>query len=45
MQRWLTDNRTKTIYIDPGSLSQSGFVASFHGPFGDECLNQKQLQT
>ena len=45
VQRWLADNQIKTIYIDPGSPWQNGFVESFHGRFRDECLNQEQLWT
>ena len=45
MQRWLAEQQIKTIYIDPGSPWQNGFVESFHGRFRDECLNQEQLWT
>lgn len=45
VQRWLKDNRIKTIYIEPGSPWQNGFVESFHGRFRDECLNREQLWT
>ena len=45
VQRWLADNHIKTIYIDPGSPWQNGFVESFHGRFRDECLNREQLWT
>ncbi len=45
VQRWLADNHIKTIYIDPGSPWQNGFVESFHARFRDECLNQEQLWT
>ena len=45
MQRWLKANRIKTIYIEPGSPWQNGFVESFHGRFRDECLNREQLWT
>ena len=45
VQRWLAENQIKTIYIDPGSPWQNGFVESFHGRFRDECLNQEQLWT
>jgi transposase InsO family protein len=44
-QRWLKDNRIKTLYIEPGSPWQNGFVESFHGRFRDECLNREQLWT
>ena len=43
VQRWLAHNQIKTIYIDPGSPWQNGFVESFHGRFRDECLNREQL--
>jgi transposase InsO family protein len=45
VQRWLRANRIKTIYIEPGSPWQNGFVESFHGRFRDECLNREQLWT
>ena len=45
VQRWLAEQRIKTIYIEPGSPWQNGFVESFHGRFRDECLNREQLWT
>jgi putative transposase len=45
VQRWLREHQIKTIYIDPGSPWQNGFVESFHGRFRDECLNREQLWT
>lgn len=45
VQQWLKENRIKTIYIEPGSPWQNGFVESFHGKFRDECLNREQLWT
>jgi transposase InsO family protein len=45
VQRWLKDNQIKTLYIQPGSPWQNGFVESFHGRFRDECLNREQLWT
>jgi putative transposase len=45
LQRWLADNKIRTIYIEPGSPWQNGFVESFHGRFRDECLNREQLWT
>jgi len=41
LQRWLAENRIKTIYIDPGSPWQNGFVESFHDKLRDECLNRE----
>jgi putative transposase len=45
VQRWLAANAIRTIYIEPGSPWQNGFVESFHGRFRDECLNREQLWT
>src|ERR1035438_268802 len=45
VQRWLKEYSIKTIYIEPGSPWQNGFVESFHGRFRDECLNREQLWT
>ena len=45
VQRWLRENQIRTIYIDPGSPWQNGFVESFHSRFRDECLNREQLWT
>ena len=45
VQHWLAGQRIKTIYIEPGSPWQNGFVESFHGRFRDECLNREQLWT
>jgi putative transposase len=45
VQRSLAQNQIKTIYIDPGSPWQNGFVESFHGRLRDECLNREQLWT
>lgn len=45
VQQWLKDNAVKTIYIEPASPWQNGFVESFHGRFRDECLNREQLWT
>ena len=45
VQRWLVQNQIKTIYIEPASPWQNGFVESFHGRFRDECLNREQLWT
>jgi len=45
VQQWLAEQQIKTIYIEPGSPWQNGFVESFHGRFRDECLNREQLWT
>ena len=43
MMQWLKDNDIKTIYIDPGSLWQNGYIESFHSRFRDECLDREIL--
>lgn len=45
LQVWLAKEKIKTIYIEPGSPWQNGFVESFHERFRDECLNREQLWT
>lgn len=45
VQRWLKEKGVRTLYIEPGSPWQNGFVESFHGRFRDECLNREQLHT
>lgn len=45
LQRWLAEEKIKTIYIEPASPWQNGFVEAFHGRFRDECLNREQLWT
>ncbi len=43
VQKWLKDNAIKTIYIDPGSPWQNGYIESFHSRFRDECLDREVL--
>ena len=43
VQRWLSDNQIKAIYIDPGSPWPNGYIESFHSRFRDECLSGKML--
>jgi len=43
LQQRLNDNRIKTIYIDPGSPWQNGYIESFHSRFRDECLSRELL--
>jgi transposase InsO family protein len=45
LQQWLIEEKIKTIYIEPASPWQNGFVESSHGRFRDECLNREQLWT
>ena len=43
IQTWLRENQIETLYIDPGSLWQNGYIESFHSRFRDECLNREWL--
>ncbi|MBN59742.1 MAG: hypothetical protein CME20_00110 [Gemmatimonadetes bacterium] len=43
VQACLKDYHIKTIYIDPGSPWQNGYIESFHSRFRDECLNREWL--
>jgi transposase InsO family protein len=45
VQRWLRQHQIKTLYIDPGSPWQNGFVESFHSRFRAEFLNREVLWT
>jgi len=43
VQQWLRKNQIKTIYIDPGSPWQNGYIESFHSRFRNECLDREVL--
>jgi len=43
IQQGLRENEIKTLYIDPGSPWQNGYIESFHSRFRDECLNREWL--
>jgi putative transposase len=43
IQQGLKDHQIKTLYIDPGSPWQNGYIESFHSRFRDECLNREWL--
>jgi len=45
LRRWLGDHGIKTLYIEPGSPWQNGYIESFHARFRRECLNREQLWT
>ena len=45
LRAWLAENKIKTIYIDPGSPWQNGYIESFNARLRDECLNREQLWT
>jgi len=41
VQHWLKDAGAATLYIEPGSPWQNGFVESFHGRLRDELLDRE----
>ena len=43
IQAWLSKSQIKTLYIEPGSPWQNGYIESFHSCFRDECLNREWL--
>jgi transposase InsO family protein len=43
VQDWFREHDIKTIYIDPGSPWQNGWIESFHARLRDECLNRELL--
>ena len=45
LQSWLKDNQIDTLYIDPGSPWQNGYIESFNARLREECLNREQLWT
>jgi transposase InsO family protein len=42
-QTWLRKNQIKTLYINPGSPWQNGYIESFHSRFHDECLHREWI--
>ena len=45
LRRWLRLQNVKTLYIEPGSPWQNGYIESFHARFRQECLDREQLWT
>ena len=45
LQGWLADAEIHTLYIDPGSPWQNGYIESFHARFREEGLEREQLRT
>ena len=43
LRAWLADQNIKTLYIEPGSPWQNGFIESFNARLRDECLNREVL--
>jgi len=45
LREWLAENKIKTLYIEPGSPWQNGYIESFNARMREECLNREQLWT
>ena len=45
LREWLSREGIKTLYIEPDSPWQNGYIESFHARFREECLNREQLWT
>lgn len=45
LRQWIDDAGIKTIYIDPGSPWQNGYIESFNARLRDECLDRELLYT
>jgi len=39
VQKWLKDTGVQTLFIEPGSPWENGYIESFNGKLRDECLN------
>ena len=45
VREWLADVGVSTLYIEPGSPWENGYVESFNGKLGDELLDWEVLHT
>jgi putative transposase len=45
VRRWLTRLGVKTLYIEPGSPWENGYIESFNGKLRDELLNREIFTT
>ncbi len=45
VREWLAEHQIKTLYIEPGSPWQNGYIESFNARLREECLNREQLWT
>ena len=43
IKRWLEDKKVGTLYIEPGSPWENGYIESFHSRLRDELLNREQF--
>lgn len=45
IRKWLTKNKVQTLYIEPGSPWENGYIESFNGKLRDELLNLEIFDT
>ncbi len=45
IRRWLADIGVKTLFIEPGSPWENGYIESFNGKLRDELLNREVFST
>jgi transposase InsO family protein len=45
IRKWLNDLQVKTLYIEPGSPWENGYIESFNGKLRDELLNGEIFMT
>jgi transposase InsO family protein len=45
VRNWLNQLGVKTLFIEPGSPWENGYIESFNGKFRDELLDQEILTT
>ena len=41
IKKWLKEKHVETLYIEPGSPWENGYIESFNGKFRDEILNRE----
>lgn len=41
IKKWLSEKHVDTLYIEPGSPWENGYIESFNGRFRDEVLNRE----
>ena len=45
LRNWLRTSEVKTLYIEPGSPWENGYIESFNGKLRDELLNREIFDT
>ena len=45
MRRWLNDLKVTTLFIEPGSPRENGYIESFNGKLRDELLDREIFTT